>query len=86
MLIHLCIYLDKLNDHSLVYNVLTERWLRKGEPTIVIDHLMRMGSEHFDTLLSKFANQMLLKLFSLDSVKELLAEKFIIHYNQDERF
>ena len=45
-LIHFCIYLDKLNDHSLVYNVLTERFLRKGYPTM-LDHLLKMGSEHY---------------------------------------
>lgn len=85
MLIHLCIYLEKINDHSLIYNVLTEKILTMGEP-MMVDCLMKMGSEHFDTLLSKFASQMLLKLFSLDSVKLLLAEKYILHYNEDDRF
>ena len=40
---------------------------------MMIDCLFEWGSKHYDTLLSKYANEMLLKMFSIPSVKDLLA-------------
>jgi hypothetical protein len=52
----------------------------------VLGEILELGATHYDTNMSQWTSELLLKLLSLLSFREILAEEYLYYYNTTMRF